>query len=210
PDVIVAGGGVIGLSVAWRCAQRRLRVKVVDPAPGRGAAHTAAGMLAPVTELHYEGRALLELNLESARRYPTFVAELVDETGLDVGYRPCGTVQAAWDAADLAELRALQAFQGSLGLTSRMLTSRELRELQPALAAGLPGGLFAPQDHQVDNRALVAALLAAVRRRGVELILELVAEVGAGGVRLASGRQLSAGTIGLAAGAWGRAGAGPR
>jgi glycine oxidase len=211
PDVIVVGGGVVGLAVAWRCAQRGLRVSVVDPAPGHGAAHTAAGMLAPVTELHYEGRALLELNLESARRYPAFVAELTEDSGgLDVGYRPCGTVQAAWDAADLAELRSLQAFQASLGLDSKILTSRELRELQPSLAAGLPGGLFAPQDHQVDNRALVAALLAAVRRRGVELVPDSVAEVaevagvGAGGVRLASGGRLSAGTTVLAAGAWSR------
>src|SRR3954469_4914274 len=57
PDVSVVGGGVVGLSIAWRCAQRGLRVAVVDPAPGHGAAHTAAGMLAPVTELHYEARA---------------------------------------------------------------------------------------------------------------------------------------------------------
>jgi glycine oxidase len=204
PDLVVVGGGVVGLSIAWRCAQRGLRVVVVDPAPGRGAAHTAAGMLAPVTELHYEGRELLELNLESARRYPAFVAELAAESGQDVGYWECGTVQAAWDAADLAELRALQAFQATLGLDSTLVTSRELRQLQPALAAGLPGGLFAPHDHQVDNRALVAALLAAVRRRGVEFVAEAAADVGAGGVRLVSGRRLSAGTTVLAAGAWSR------
>src|SRR5512139_2191123 len=73
PDVVVLGGGVIGLAVAWRCAGRGLRVTVVDPAPGKGSSHTAAGMLAPVTELHYEGRDLLRLNLEAAARYPAFV-----------------------------------------------------------------------------------------------------------------------------------------
>jgi glycine oxidase len=185
-----------------------LRVSVVDPAPGRGAAHTAAGMLAPVTELHYEGRELLELNLESARRYPAFAAELADESGRDVGYWECGTVQAAWDAADLAELRALQAFQASLGLDSTLVTSRELRALQPALAAGLPGGLFAPHDHQVDNRALVAALLAAARRRGGEFVPEAAGDVSRG-VQLASGHRLSAGATVLAAGAWSRQVAGP-
>src|SRR5215813_3961980 len=121
PDVIVIGAGVIGLATAWRCAQRGVRVSVVDPAPGAGASHTAAGMLAPVTELHYEGRELLALNLESARRYPAFVAELEESASLDAGYRPCGTVQAAWDAADLAELRALQGFQQSLGVRSQLL-----------------------------------------------------------------------------------------
>jgi glycine oxidase len=201
-DVVVVGAGVIGLAVAWRLAQRRLRVIVVDPAPGRGASHTAAGMLAPVTELHYEGRRLLALSLESARRFPGFVAELTEETGIDVGFRACGTVQAAWDAADLAELRALQAFQASLGVPSQMLTGRDLRELEPALAAGLPGGLLAPDDNQVDNRALVAALLLAVERRRVALLADAVTTIDARGVDLVSGARLDAGAVILAAGAW--------
>jgi glycine oxidase len=209
PDVAIVGGGVIGLAVAWRCAGLGLRVSVFDPAPATGASHTAAGMLAPVTELHYEGRELLALNLESARRYPEFVAELEDETGFDTGYRACGTVQAAWDAADLAELRALQAFHATLGLDSRILSSRELRGVEPALAPGLAGGLHAADDHQVDNRALVAALLAATRGRGVELVGERVAALHraddtVAGVRLATGEVRSAGVTVLAAGAWSR------
>jgi len=182
---------------------------IVDPEPGSGASHTAAGMLAPVTELHYEGRELLALNLESARRYPEFVAQLEDETRADAGYRACGTVQAAWDAADLAELRDLQAFQHSLGVRSEMLSSRELREVEPALAAGLPGGLLAADDHQIDNRALVAALLTAVRRRGVGFVADRVAsiDVVAGralGVTTTAGQSLRAATTVLAAGAWSR------
>jgi glycine oxidase len=176
-DVLVAGGGVIGLAVAWRCAQRGLTVAVVDPAPGSGASWTAAGMLAPVTELHYEGAELLTLNVESARRYPDFAAELTASTGIDVGYRACGTVQAAWDAADLAELRALHDFQAALGVSSQLLTGGELRDAEPALAAGLPGGLWAADDHQVDNRRLHAALLAAAASEGVELVEDRVAEV---------------------------------
>ena len=165
PDVIVVGGGVIGLAIAWRVAQRGRSVTVVDPHPGDGASHTAAGMLAPVTELHYEGRDLLALNLESARRYPGFVAELRDATGLDVGYRECGTVQAAWDAADLADLRALQAFQESLGVRSEMLTSRELRRGRTGRwRPDCPADCSRSEDHQVDNRALVDALMSAGRR----------------------------------------------
>lgn len=204
PDVIVVGGGVIGLSIAWRVAQRGLRVTVIDPRPGEGASRTAAGMLAPVTELHYEGRELLALNLESARRYPAFAAELLDATGLDVGYRDCGTVQAAWDAADLAELRALQAFQTSLGVRSEILSSRELRLVEPALAAGLPGGLFAPEDHQVDNRALVDALIEACHRAGVVTIMQAASSIDSGAVRLDTGDLISGGVVVLAAGAWSR------
>jgi glycine oxidase len=209
PDLIVAGGGVIGLSIAWRCAQRGLRVSVVDPTPGAGASHTAAGMLAPVTELHYEGRELLALNLESAGRYPRFVAEVQEASGLDVGYRECGTVQAAWDAADLAELRALQAFQQTQGVRSQLLTGRELRSVEPALAAGLPGGLLAPDDHSIDNRALVTALHRLTERQGVRFVTERVARVDIEherciGVTTEDGRALRSPTTLLAAGAWSR------
>jgi glycine oxidase len=204
-DVIVVGGGVIGLATAWRCAQRGLRVTVVDPAPGQAASATAAGLLAPVTELHYEGRELLALNLASARRYPEFAAELQDVTGVDVGYRPCGTVAAAWDAADLAQLRDLHAFQASLGVLSELLSGRELRELEPASAAGLPGGLFAAEDHQVDNRALVRALLIAVDRAGVGIVNRSVRQIDRDGqpsVDLEDGTKVTAATVVLAAGAW--------
>ncbi|HZD98271.1 MAG TPA: glycine oxidase ThiO [Micromonosporaceae bacterium] len=213
-DVIVVGGGVIGLAIAWRCAQRGLTVTVADgdvqlPDAAVGAWHTAAGMLAPVTELHYEGRDLLTLNVESAARYPAFVAELADATGLDIGYRTCGTVQVAWDAADLADLRALHAFQASLGITSELLSGRDLRTFSPVLAAGLPGGLWAAGDHQVDNRRLRAALLAAVGNAGVDVRAGTVTRIDAtddrvSGVTMADGTHIPGGQTVLAAGAWSR------
>src|SRR5439155_18037217 len=97
-DVLVVGGGIIGLVTAWRAAQRGLATAVVDPEPGGGAAQVAAGMLAAVTELHYGEQTLLGLNLASARRYPDFAAELTDLTGHDLGYRQCGTLAVALDA----------------------------------------------------------------------------------------------------------------
>jgi glycine oxidase len=212
--VIVVGAGVIGLAVAWRCAQRGLAVIVVDgdnprPDAAAGAWHTAAGMLAPVTELHYEGRDLLALNVESAARYPAFAAELADATGLDIGYRTCGTVQVAWDAADLADLQALHAFQADLGIVSELLTGRELRGVSPILAAGLPGGLWAVGDHQVDNRHLRAALLAAASNAGVDVRHGTVSRIDAtddrvSGVALADGTRLAGDHTVLAAGAWSR------
>lgn len=201
-DVIVVGGGIIGLACAWRCAQRGMGVAVVDPAPGSGATWTAAGMLTPATELQYGEQALLQLGLESARRYPGFVAELQDATGIDVGYRRGGTIVSAWDAADLDGLRDLQTFGRSLGLSTELVTGRELRELEPALAGGLPGGLVSADDGQVDPRRLVQALLVALDRSGAHVIRERVAEVAAGRVTLADGNELSAATVVVAAGAW--------
>src|SRR5436305_14144120 len=92
PDVVVAGGGLIGLSVAWRAAQRGLSVTVVDDAPGSGASFAAAGMLAPVTEAAYGEQALLRLCLASLRRYPGFVAELARAGGEEVSLRTAGTL----------------------------------------------------------------------------------------------------------------------
>ena len=204
PDVIVVGAGVIGLAIAWRCLQRGLTVTVLDPRPGSGASTTAAGMLAPVTELNYGELDLLRFGVDSARRYPAFAAELADATGAGIGFRPDGTVVAAWDGADLAALHDLHALQTSLGLAAELVTGRELRRLEPALAPGLPGGLLAGDDHQVDNRLLHRALLNVV---GPRIIAEAVTALNrpgdhVGGVTLQSGRRLSAPTVVLAAGAW--------
>ncbi|SDJ20144.1 glycine oxidase [Frankineae bacterium MT45] len=205
-DALVVGAGPIGLATAWRLRQRGLSVAVADPAAGYGASRTAAGMLAPVTELGYGEEALLALNLESARRYPAFIADLAECSPIDVGYRRSGTLATAWDAADLAALRDLHDLQVSVGLESQLLTGRELRTLEPGLASGLPGGLLAADDHQVDPRRLHDALLAAVRGSGVPLIelavqaLEVAPDRVTAAI-LSDGTRIAAATTVLAAGA---------
>src|SRR4051812_33518310 len=134
-DVAIVGGGTVGVAIAWRCAQRGLSVAVVDPDPNRGAWRTAAGMLSPITELHYAEEPLFRLGRESLAGYPDFVAELEDVSGRSVAFWPCGTLSTAWDAADLAAQRDLFAFWQSVGAQAQLLTGREVRELEPALAA---------------------------------------------------------------------------
>ena len=211
-STIVVGGGVIGLAVAWRAAQAGLDVTVVDPAPGRGASWAAAGMLAPVTEAHYGEEALLALNLASAQRWPTFAGELAEAAGSGVGYRTAGTLTVARDLDDQAALSELFAFQQRLGLHVERLTGSATRTMEPTLAPRVRGGIVAADDHQVDNRALVEALLAAAQRSGVTLEHRRVAEVvveadGVTGVKLDDGVHLSADRVVLAAG-WAAAGIG--
>ncbi|HWB66928.1 MAG TPA: FAD-dependent oxidoreductase, partial [Mycobacteriales bacterium] len=133
-DVVVIGGGLIGLGAAWRLAQRGLAVTVVDPAPLSAASHVAAGMLAPVSEVRYGEEPLLQLAIESLRRYPSFVDELEQRSGLEVGLRRDGTLVVATDAGDREELSELHAFQASLGLVSSILTGRECRSAEPLLS----------------------------------------------------------------------------
>ncbi|MEW2557319.1 glycine oxidase ThiO [Streptomyces griseorubiginosus] len=204
-DVLVVGGGIIGLVTAWRAAQRGLRTAVADPEPGGGAAQVAAGMLAAVTELHYGEQTLLGLNLASAHRYPDFAAELTELTGHDLGYRRCGTLAVALDADDRAHLRELHALQRQSGLESEWLSGRECRRLEPMLAPGVRGGLRVDGDHQIDPRRLTRALLAACERAGVVFHrawaerLRVVRDRAAG-ITTTDGDALDAGQVVLAAG----------
>ncbi|MGW3015588.1 glycine oxidase ThiO [Streptomyces longwoodensis] len=204
-DVLVVGGGIIGLVTAWRAAQRGFTTAVLDPEPGGGAAQVAAGMLAAVTELHHGEQTLLALNLASAHRYPEFVAELTALTGHDPGYRRSGTLAVALDADDRAHLRELHALQRESGLASEWLSGRECRRLEPLLAPGVRGGLRVDGDHQVDPRRLAAALVAACERAGVTFHrewaerLSVVRERAAGAVTR-GGTELAADQVVLAAG----------
>ena len=170
-DVAAVGGGVVGLACAWRAAERGLSVVVLErEAPGAGASGVAAGMLAPVTEASFGEQELLRLNLESARRWPAFAEELGARSTLSTGYEPRGALVVAVDRDDAEELRRLHRFQRSLELDVEWLTATECRRLEPGLAPGIAGGIRAPQDHQVDPRALIRALASAVERAGGEIV----------------------------------------
>ncbi len=204
-DVLVVGGGIIGLVTAWRAAQRGFATTVVDPEPGGGAARVAAGMLAAVTELHHGEQTLLALNLASADRYPGFAAELTDLTGHDLGYRRCGTLAVALDADDRAHLRELHTLQRQSGLESQWLSGRECRRLEPMLAPGVRGGLRVDGDHQVDPRRLAHALVAACEGAGVAFRRQWAERLTvrgdrATGVVTADGTALTGGQVVLAAG----------
>jgi glycine oxidase len=206
-DVVVVGGGAIGLAIAWRAAGAGMAVTVVDERPGRGASWAAAGMLAPVTEVHYGERPLLALNLASAARWPGFAAELEEAAGRPVGYRPGGTLAVARDADDNAALEDLYQFQLRCGLEVERLRSRECRRLEPGLAPSIRGGVLAAGDHQVDNRALVEALLVACQRAGVRMVEDRATGLATEadrvtGVVLAGGGTAGGGSVVLAAGCW--------
>jgi glycine oxidase len=214
-DALVIGGGVIGLAIAWRAAQRGLRVTVADPAPAAGATRAAAGMLTPVAEAAYAERELFGLGRASLDRYPAFTAELTGLTGLPTGFAPTGTLQVAYDSDDLAMLAEQHRLQESFGHAATRLTARECRAAEPMLNPVVRGGLLAAGDGSVDPRLLATALLAAAEQAGVrfarqqatEIMITAGAGAGAGGggraaagAVLADGSEVTARWVVLAAG----------
>lgn len=158
-DVIIIGAGIIGLSLAISLRKQGLRVLVVERGePGREASYAAAGMLVPSgTEIPPELRALAE---ESARRYPEFVHELEDESGIKVDLREQGTIllSAGWDFPDCAQ----------------PLSPDELHDLEPELGVlGLVADGTVKAAHiserSVDPRLLVAAAIKAARHRNIDI-----------------------------------------
>jgi glycine oxidase len=208
-DAIVVGAGVIGLTCAWRAAQRGLDVVVLDRStPAAGATGAAAGMLAPIGELTFGEQRLLELTLAAAERYPGFVAELEELSGSDTGYDRRGALHVALDRDESAQLRRRHQLQRSLGLEADWLTPRRCRDLEPGLAPSITAGVHAPNEGAIDPRALCAALLAALEREGAELrsgaaVNEAVIEGGRiEGVRTEAGEEVLASHVVLANGCW--------
>jgi glycine oxidase len=170
-DVLVVGGGIIGLACAWRLAQRGSQVAVVERGePGGGATRVAAGMLAPVGELTFGEPELLELTLAATRLYPDFVAEVEAASGENSGYERLGALHVALDRDEAAQLRRVHDLQRFLELEAEWLPPRRCRDLEPGLTPSFHGGVFAAGEAAVDPRALTRALLAAARAEGVEVL----------------------------------------
>jgi len=208
-DVAIVGGGVIGLSCAWRAAQRGLAACVIErEALGAGASSVAAGMLAPVGEASWGEERLLELNLASARMFADFADELQAASLMPVPYRRCGALHVATDRDEAEELRRRLALHESLELDSEWLLPSECRTLEPSLSPDIGPGLHARDEAEIDPRALIAALRGACVQSGVALLVGsevsglLLSGNTADGVRLDDGREIPSAHVVVAAGAW--------
>lgn len=153
PDVIIAGAGIIGISLALELRERGAGVLVLDrQEPGREASSAAAGMLAatdPETPA-----PLRALALEGARLYPQFMQQIEDVSGVRVDFRRHGTIAIGQERPAAGEYRPL--------------SPDELRRAEPHLeAGGLPASFVA--EDSVDPALLMQAALAAARKSGIEV-----------------------------------------
>ncbi|MEM1126212.1 MAG: glycine oxidase ThiO [Bacteroidota bacterium] len=208
--VVIVGGGVVGLSIGWCLARTGVGVTIVERGQvGRGTSWQAAGMLAPDAEIGFEELELYRLSRESLRRWAAFAREVEAASGQSVDYRTDGTLIVADDPDSAAALRRLYRFQQEQGLSVEWLTGAEALNREPFLAPRLAGAVYAPSDHQVDNRRLVEALRIAFERSGGQFVEQTpVAAIrpdeATPSVVTDEGAMLTAQTVVLAAGAWSR------
>jgi glycine oxidase len=151
--VRILGAGIIGLACADELVRRGHSVVLVDPAPGRGASHAAAGMLSPAGELWHGETDVFDLGRRSLALWPAFAARL------GVHLEAAGTLLAAIDPGDRQEVDRRLKLLADLGVEARPLSGSELLALEPGLGR-VTGGALLPDDHSVDPREVVAALLA--------------------------------------------------
>lgn len=174
PDVIVIGGGVVGLSVAFALAGENVSVTVLDAgAPGQASA-AAAGMLAPLAEARREG-PFAALAVESLRLWPAFADQLREESETALCITGPGMLRVAQTSAEEAALCAALDWQRGFGLPLHRLNAAELRALEPALGPGVCGGVLSPLERHVEPRLLLRALRSACVRRGVVIKTETAA-----------------------------------
>jgi len=192
-DTLIIGGGIIGCSLARELAAAGTRVIVVERnALGQEASWAAAGMLSPSAEAE-KGSPIFNLCRASLLAYRPLVEGLRAETGLDPQYRTDGSLLVFFDEQERQQMLPSMEWQRSRGIPVEELSSTELRQREPQLAE-LPGAFALPEDHQIDNRLLMHALIQSCRRRGVEFLLGKAVHEVAGNGRRVSGVVLDDGT----------------
>lgn len=206
-DVLVVGGGIVGLSAARRLAMEGARVMVVERRrPGGEASSAAAGMLA--TQIHADaGEPLLPLALRARERMLSLVPELEAETGIDVDLSTRGALAVAFTEDEERRLGARVDWQKRHGLPVELLGADDIRQAEPNVSPDVRGGALFRHDHRLDNVRLVRALAASCVRRGAALLSGrpvtglVVAGDRVAGVR-AGNETLEAPVVINAAGAW--------
>src|SRR5580658_4219207 len=167
-DVAIAGGGLIGASIALELQRAGLGVGLFDrQEPGLEASWAGAGILSPAPE-SAAMVSLVPLGKASMALYPEFVRTIEEISGQNAGYRPKGTLQAIFSRDAREELSTVIALHHGLGLKAEPLRAEDARELEPALSEELEAAVLRPEEASVDNRALTQAVLEAARRSGVQ------------------------------------------
>jgi len=208
--IIIVGGGVIGLSIAWRLARENTRDEILlldANRAGEGTSRVSAGMIAPIAEAGFEDPHFIKFARLSRERYRAFVSEVSRDADMPVVLGEEGSIIVAIHRDDVEAMRRVYEHRRHADLPVEWLTGSEAREMEPTLTPRVSAAMWIAYDGQVNPRALLPALVRACNRRGVEVRESarvqriIINDETVAGVEL-DGETISAATVVVCAGAW--------
>lgn len=206
-DVIVVGGGVIGLAIALHLARRGVKVTILERGRiGREASLAAAGILAAQADMEQDN-PLTPLCLASREMYAELAQDLLSRTGIDIEHSRSGLIYVAMTDREAAEIDARHFWQRMSNLAIESLAPREILSMEPSLNGDLAAGLHFPDEASVNTARLLTALERACVDEGVTIVtgaqvLSVCADdAGVTGLTTST-EEWSAGSVVIAAGCW--------
>jgi len=169
-NVLIIGGGVIGLSIARELHRKGVRrILIVERGKAaQEASFAAAGMLTPNIETE-KIDDFFHFCVESLKLYPDFADGLFEETGVNIELDRTGTLFAAFSECDAAALTKRFDWQSNAGLHVELLSAAETLGVEPFISPDVQQSLFFADDCQVENRKLLAALLKYAKLNCIEI-----------------------------------------
>jgi glycine oxidase len=168
-DAVIAGGGLIGASIAFELAEVGMKVALYDARePAREASWASAGMISLAPE-DAGMIPFMPISLASAALYPELIRKVEKLTGKDVGYLKSGALDIILEGNAQEELSTIIALQHGVGLHAEALSAERARQMVPSLTEKTQAAIFRPDDSSLDPRVLTEAMLEAAQMKGAQV-----------------------------------------
>ena len=175
---LIIGGGIIGLSIAWRLIGIGKKVIIIDKKSlGKEASWAAAGMLSGRLDLKPCEKKLLPIFEKSHLAWPKFAEELENKSGKSIGYKKEGTLRVACDLDEEKKLKNNYDFLKNNKVNIYWLSGDKIRDKEPYVSNNVLSGFFSPDDHHVNNRYILDALITILKKNKNNCIFKENTEV---------------------------------
>lgn len=168
-DVVIIGGGIIGVAIAYQLAKRGKSVTVLEKdTVGAHSSGAAGGMLGAQVEFSEPG-PLVDLSLRSRAMFTGLAKELYDASGIDIGLNKAGMLRVAWTEEEAEALQKRGTWQQAMGLNAEWLDKAKVRRVEPMISNEIAGALYLQDDAQVSAPDITKAFAVASARYGATI-----------------------------------------